>query len=70
MNCMNSEEKARGSATAMKKEINWEKELLESGRFNHKFSKNLLENGAKSYMQEIYGINGFGYIGRLLSVSV
>ena len=38
----------------MKEKINWEKELLESGKFNDKFSKNLLENGAKNYMQEIY----------------
>ena len=32
----------------MKEEIDWKKELLESGRFNDKFSKNLLENGAKN----------------------
>ena len=38
----------------MKKEIDWKKELLESGKFNNKFSKNILENGAKNYMQEIY----------------
>ena len=38
----------------MKKEIDWEKELIESGKFNNKFSKNILENGAKNYMQEIY----------------
>ena len=38
----------------MKEEINWEKELLESGRFNDQFSKDLLENGAKNYMQGIY----------------
>ena len=38
----------------MKEEIDWEKELLESGKFNNKFSKNLLENGEKNYMQEIY----------------
>ena len=38
----------------MSEEINWEKELLESGKFNNKFSKNILENGAKNYMQEIY----------------
>jgi len=31
-----------------------EKEILESGKFNNKFSKNILENGAKNYMQEIY----------------
>ena len=36
----------------MKEKIDWKKELLESGRFNDKFSRNLLENGAKNYMQE------------------
>ena len=38
----------------MTEKINWQKELLESGRFNDKFSKGLLENGAKNYMQGIY----------------
>ena len=38
----------------MKQEIDCKKELLESGRFNDKFSKGLLENGAKNYMQGIY----------------
>ena len=38
----------------MKEKINWQKELLESGKFNDKFSKNLLENGAKNFMQGIY----------------
>ena len=38
----------------MKEEINWKKELLESGRFNNQFSKDLLENGAKNFMQGIY----------------
>ncbi len=38
----------------MKKEIDWKNELLESGRFNDKFSKNLLKNGAKNFMQGIY----------------
>ena len=38
----------------MKEEIDWEKELIESGKCNNKFSKNVLENGAKNYMQEIY----------------
>ena len=42
----------------MKKEIDWEKELLESGRFNNQFSKDLLENGAKNFMQSIY----LGYV--------
>ena len=37
-----------------KNEIDWKKELLESGRFNSKFQKNLLENGAKNFMQGIY----------------
>ena len=41
-------------ATTMKEEIDWKKELIESGKFNNKFSKNILENGAKNYMQEIY----------------
>jgi len=36
------------------KEIDWKKELLESGRFNDQFSKGLLENGAKNFMQGIY----------------
>ena len=38
----------------MKEEIDWEKELLESGRFNDKFQKNLLEDGAKNFQQGIY----------------
>ena len=38
----------------MKQEIDWKKELLLSGRFNDQFSKNLLENGAKNFMQGIY----------------
>ena len=38
----------------MRKEIDWEKELLESGRFNDQFSENLLENGSKNFMQGIY----------------
>ena len=38
----------------MKEEINWEKELLESKKFHNKFSENLLENGAKNYMQGFY----------------
>ena len=42
----------------MKEEIDWKKELIESGKFNNKFSKNTLENGTKNYMQEIY----MGYI--------
>ena len=32
----------------MKEEIDWKKELLESGIFNDKFQKNLLEDGAKT----------------------
>ena len=52
-----TEENTRAT-TAMKKEIDWKKELIESGKFNNKFSKNILENGAKNYMQEIY----MGYI--------
>jgi len=38
----------------MTEKINWQKELLESRKFNDKFSKNLLERGAKNFMQEIY----------------
>ena len=38
----------------MKEEIDWEKEILASGSFNNKFSRNLLENGAKNFMQGIY----------------
>ena len=38
----------------MKEEIDWEKELLEIRRFNDQFSKDLLENGAKNFMQGIY----------------
>ena len=38
----------------MKEETDWKKELLESKKFNNKFSKNILDNGAKNYMQEIY----------------
>ena len=38
----------------MKEEIDWKKEILVSGRFNNKFSRNLLEKGAKNYMQSIY----------------
>ena len=38
----------------MTEKINWQKELLESGKFNDKFSKNLLEHGVKNFIQEIY----------------
>ena len=38
----------------MTEKVNWQKELLESGKFNDKFSKNLLEPGAKIFMQRIY----------------
>ena len=38
----------------MTEKINWQKELLESGKFNDKFSKSLLEHGAKNFMQGIY----------------
>lgn len=38
----------------MKEDIDWKKEILESGRFNSKFEKNLIENGAKNFMREIY----------------
>ena len=38
----------------MKEEIDWKKDLLSSKKFNNKFSKNILENGEKNYMQGIY----------------
>ena len=38
----------------MKETINWRRELLESRKFNNKFSKNLLEHGSKNFMQRIY----------------
>ena len=38
----------------MTEKINWQKEILESEKFNDKFSKNLLEHGVKNFMQEIY----------------
>ena len=38
----------------MKEEIDWKRELLESGKFNNQFSKSLLEKGAKNFMQGIY----------------
>ena len=38
----------------MTEKINWQRELLESRKFNDEFSKNLLEHGAKNFMQEIY----------------
>ena len=38
----------------MKGKINWQKELIESRKFNNKFSKIFLENGAKNFMQGIY----------------
>ena len=38
----------------MTEKIAWKKEILESGRFNGKFERNLLENGAKNFMQSIY----------------
>ena len=49
-----TKEKRRGIVTAIKEDINWKKEILESWQFNGKFEKNLLENGAKNFMQGIY----------------
>ena len=49
-----TEENTGGTATAMTEKINWQKELLESEKFNDKFSKNLLEHGEKIFMQGIY----------------
>ena len=51
----------------MKEEIDWKKELLESKKFNNQFSKNILENGAKNYMQEIY--MGYMYNLSLIHIS-
>ena len=38
----------------MTAKINWQKELLESGKFNDKFKKNFLGHGTKNFMQGIY----------------
>ena len=38
----------------MKAKIDWNKEFFESRRFNNKFKKNLIEDGAKNFMQGIY----------------
>jgi len=38
----------------MTEKINWQKELLESRKFNNKISKSLLDYGAKNFMQGIY----------------
>ncbi len=38
----------------MKEEIDWKEELLESVRFNDQFSRGLLENGPKNFMQGMY----------------
>ena len=38
----------------MKEDINWKQESLASQQFNNKFARNLLENGAKNYMQGIH----------------
>ena len=38
----------------MIEKINWQRELLENRKYNDKFSKNLLEHGAKNFMQGIY----------------
>ena len=38
----------------MTEKINWQKELLASGKFNDTFSKGLLENGSKNFIQGIY----------------
>ena len=46
----NTKENTRRLGTVMKEKINWQKELLESGKFNDKFSKNLSEYGARNFM--------------------
>ena len=38
----------------MIEKINWQRELLESGRFNDQLPKGLIENGSKNFMQGIY----------------
>ncbi len=38
----------------MTEKINWQRELLESGKFNKKFSQNVLDHGAKNFAQRIY----------------
>jgi len=38
----------------MKEKIDWKKEIFESKRFNNKFKKDLIEDGAKNFMQGIY----------------
>ena len=42
------------SKMKMKEDKDWKKEILASQQFNNKFARNLLENGAKNYMQGIY----------------
>ena len=51
---MEENTKVQVSVAAMKEEIDWKKEILESKRFNNKFEKNLLENGPKKFMKGIY----------------
>ena len=41
-------------AAIMKEEIDWQKEILASKKFNDQFSRRILKNGAKNYMQGIY----------------
>ena len=55
---LKTEKNAGGTEKAMTEKINWQKEILESGKFNDKFSKNLPEHEAKIFMQNIY----FGYM--------
>ena len=38
----------------MTEEIDWKKEILASKKFNDQFSRRILKNGAKNYMQVIY----------------
>jgi len=38
----------------MTEKINWLRELFESGTFNDKFSKNLLDHEPKNFRQGIY----------------
>ena len=49
-----TEENTGERAAVMKEKIDWNKEIFESRRFNNKFKKNLIEDGAKNFMQGIY----------------
>ena len=50
----NGAKNSQTGSGSMTEKIDWKNEILESGRFNGKFERNLLENGAKNFMQGIY----------------